>query len=228
MGISNSKAVGLTLRAIIPALSLSAALGMSISPAVAMNYSPSGPYELSAGGSYAGQNNQESTSAGCTTNGPSIGTCPYIPADFSSSNMFAGAGNGTIYDFTFTIASGATDYFNISKATGTEQFIVTSYTCGSSGVSGCGSSPSWGTLYSGPTTIDDPSGLSFAFSAGGSAVNYLVQLQLNNGDDPTNDISLTGATPLPAALPLMASGLGLLGFLSRRRKRKALAEIATA
>jgi hypothetical protein len=32
---------------------------------------------------------------------------------------------------------------------------------------------------------------------------------------------LTGAaTPLPAALPLFASGLGVIGFLAKRRKRK--------
>jgi hypothetical protein len=31
------------------------------------------------------------------------------------------------------------------------------------------------------------------------------------------------ATPLPAALPLFAGGLGMVGFLARRKKRKALA-----
>ncbi len=35
-----------------------------------------------------------------------------------------------------------------------------------------------------------------------------------------------GATPLPAALPLFASGLGGLGFLGWRRKRKAAARAA--
>jgi hypothetical protein len=33
--------------------------------------------------------------------------------------------------------------------------------------------------------------------------------------------SFDSATPLPAALPLFASGLGIMGFVARRRKRKA-------
>ena len=36
------------------------------------------------------------------------------------------------------------------------------------------------------------------------------------------------ATPLPAALPLFASGLGVMGFLAKRRKRKNAADIAAA
>jgi hypothetical protein len=37
-----------------------------------------------------------------------------------------------------------------------------------------------------------------------------------------------GATPIPAALPLFASGLGALGFIGWRRKRKAQAARAAA
>ena len=37
-------------------------------------------------------------------------------------------------------------------------------------------------------------------------------------DDPTTDV--IGTTPLPAALPLFATGLGALGLLGWRRKRK--------
>ena len=36
------------------------------------------------------------------------------------------------------------------------------------------------------------------------------------------------ATPLPAALPLFAGGLAMVGFLSRRRKRNAQSELAMA
>ena len=35
-------------------------------------------------------------------------------------------------------------------------------------------------------------------------------------------------TPVPAALPLFAGGLGLMGFLARRKKRKALNLLAAA
>jgi hypothetical protein len=40
---------------------------------------------------------------------------------------------------------------------------------------------------------------------------------------PTNGNSEVGITPLPAALPLFATGLGALGLLGWRRKRKAQA-----
>jgi hypothetical protein len=46
----------------------------------------------------------------------------------------------------------------------------------------------------------------------GNAVNWSL-----------TDTSTLGATPLPAALPLFATGLGALGLLARRRKRKAVA-----
>ena len=37
---------------------------------------------------------------------------------------------------------------------------------------------------------------------------------------------LLSATPLPAALPLFAGGLGLIGFVAKRRKRNAAAPAA--
>lgn len=49
-------------------------------------------------------------------------------------------------------------------------------------------------------------------------------------DDPAwiafDNLSVTSATPLPAALPLFASGLGALGLLGWRRKRKKAQAIA--
>jgi hypothetical protein len=57
----------------------------------------------------------------------------------------------------------------------------------------------------------------------------------NGFGDATTDISGTWttslgavATPLPAALPLFAGGLGVMGLLGWRRKRKASAAIAVA
>jgi hypothetical protein len=45
------------------------------------------------------------------------------------------------------------------------------------------------------------------------------------GDTITVDLSVDGPiTPLPAALPLFATGIGALGLLGWRRKRKARAD----
>ena len=47
--------------------------------------------------------------------------------------------------------------------------------------------------------------------------------------DVISEIDLPGTpTPLPAALPLFISGLGALGLLGWRRKRKAAASLAAA
>jgi hypothetical protein len=49
---------------------------------------------------------------------------------------------------------------------------------------------------------------------------------IDNGLD--NFSVVTAETPLPAALPLFATGLGALGLLGWRRKRKSAAAIAAA
>jgi hypothetical protein len=59
----------------------------------------------------------------------------------------------------------------------------------------------------------------------------LTWLGQNGSEGPyTADFSFSGAsaTPLPAALPLFASGLGVFGLLARRKKRKAAAALAAA
>jgi len=227
-------------RATIPALSLGAALGMFVSPAMAMSYSPpsSSGYQLTLAGTYASETGQTS-GGGCVGTPGSGGTCPYIPADFAHSDV-ENSGNGTTYIFYFTVGSGSTDYLNVSApSTGTlEGFHVTTYTYVGS--------PAPSTLVFGPVLINDSTGISLTFTAGAGSENYYVEINLYCGDtsacntggddvDPTNNISDTGtadyavvsATPLPAALPMMAGGLGFLGFLSRRRKRKA-ATVAAA
>ena len=63
-----------------------------------------------------------------------------------------------------------------------------------------------------------------------SASGDLMFLAAANGGDLDTGLDLVtvsaaapSATPLPAALPLFASGLGVMGWLARRRKRKAQA-----
>ena len=58
-----------------------------------------------------------------------------------------------------------------------------------------------------------------AFNNYGDQLGWFVQYGYNPATI-TATISAS-ATPLPAALPLFASGLGALGLLTRRRKRKA-------
>jgi hypothetical protein len=48
------------------------------------------------------------------------------------------------------------------------------------------------------------------------ASSSILSERFDADDGPTQQVS---ATPLPAALPLFAGGLGVLGYLGRRRKR---------
>jgi hypothetical protein len=47
-----------------------------------------------------------------------------------------------------------------------------------------------------------------------------------NAADQSFTLDIVAQTPLPTALPLFASGLGLMGFLAKRRKRKNVSAIA--
>jgi len=64
------------------------------------------------------------------------------------------------------------------------------------------------------------------------SIDIMNPLVLNSGPDGLGsdlggDLSLrTSVTPLPAALPLFATGLGAIGLLARRRMRKAAAAVA--
>jgi hypothetical protein len=110
-------------------------------------------------------------------------------------------------------------------------------------------------IYGGNTAVPiDPNGLIFAISNnpqwgqdalfavwdnGGGSFEYLlsatladvfnVYYVLGTGTGTVLDSgNAVGATPLPGALPLFASGLGALGLLGWRRKRKNAAPLAAA
>lgn len=61
----------------------------------------------------------------------------------------------------------------------------------------------------------------FYFSPGIPASDY--GMLLVNADELTSQVNGSSATPLPGALPLFTTGLGALGFLGWRRKKKATA-----
>ena len=108
-------------------------------------------------------------------------------------------------------------------------------------------------IFGGNTTIPiDSDGLIFAISSnplrgqdalfaawdnGGGAFTFLISGALTGAFDVyykisqgSGEFAITGSensqTPLPAALPLFASGLGALGLLGWRKKRKAAARLA--
>ena len=202
---------------IIPALGL--ALAMFANPAMAMYYSP-GTYTLTPDGTYQAQDNNPN----CDT-----GNCLFEPADFAHGADYSGG--PTTYDYLFTVSANTTDYFNVSGPflpTDTkEELTAESWTCTSIGSGSCAGQ----TLFSGITdllNVPEPNGYSIAFVGGTGGMSYMVQLQLVTDDDPSNDISVTGValgtvvstTPLPATLPLFATGFGVLGLFNWRRKRK--------
>lgn len=59
--------------------------------------------------------------------------------------------------------------------------------------------------------------------------SYLVTFTVSQGESQLASVQETiNATPIPAALPLFATGLGVMGFFARRKKRKQTAAIAAA
>jgi hypothetical protein len=96
----------------------------------------------------------------------------------------------------------------------------------------------YGAYYTtGPSTLDG-AGANFK-TAAGTSVSFFFQENLDsyriNLTSPFEDglvsaafTPAVSATPLPAALPLFAGGLGLVGFISRRRKSRVMAVLTAA
>jgi hypothetical protein len=78
---------------------------------------------------------------------------------------------------------------------------------------------------SGTITIDltAKNGTTWADAAAVLIANSNGWEAADNMSGAPQDLGFLAATPLPAALPLFAGGLGVMGLLGRRKKRKALA-----
>ena len=90
-------------------------------------------------------------------------------------------------------------------------------------------------LFYGASEPFDSSGISHTVTGGGlptQSANWECSstecLLTGTGLEGSRPISftITATTPLPAALPLFAGGLGVIDLLTRRRKQKIAAEIA--
>ena len=83
--------------------------------------------------------------------------------------------------------------------------------------------------------IDSPAGTPNIVTAGNDNVNpfsgtsegFVIGSAAYYSNDSPGSWNAS-ATPLPAALPMFATGLGVMGWLAKRRKRKATLAIATA
>ena len=190
-------------------LTTSALLAASVLPASAVSLIDNGGFET---GDFTGWN----VAADATGVEPS-GFAGYTS---HSGNFFAALGNvggdGTIAQ-TITDTTGqdyVLTYFLASKADNPSDFYV-----------------QWdGVTLAGSAVSNPDSGqdyMEYSFLVAGTGSDTLTFFER---DDPSymalDDVALTtpvAATPLPAGLPLLATGLGGLGLLGWRRKRRAQA-----
>lgn len=84
----------------------------------------------------------------------------------------------------------------------------------------------WNTVYGSSDTFLDAFITSISFGIGSGAplqTGYVDNLRVSNGQTtfaPEFEAIAVAAVPIPAALPLYATGLGLMGFLGWRKRRK--------
>jgi hypothetical protein len=82
--------------------------------------------------------------------------------------------------------------------------------------------------HSGSFNFQDPMTLTYFDPNGNIVPNLVFYDQSLNGEIGLSGQDFSATTPVPAALPLFATGLGMMGFLGWRRKRKAAAIQAAA
>jgi hypothetical protein len=146
-------------------------------------------------------------------------TSVYTP---HSGNYFASLGTDTIGSTGFLDQSPITDVAG--------QLYTLTYFLASKGDLNTTFSAEWDGVTLPGSQLTDPNSafayVKFSFTVTGTGSDDLTFLEtdLFPGSMALDDISLT-ATPLPAALPLFATGLGALGLLGWRRKRKGQAQL---
>jgi hypothetical protein len=124
-------------------------------------------------------------------------------ADINTTFNYATVGN---YNPSFSATVFYNEWYTYYTLLGYNTVIVGYHSCGVFGSSSC---PDYATFpYYGYVTATN------SFQTTLTGYTELAVLDLTVGNEaPT-------ATPLPAALPLFAGGLGLIGLLARRRKQK--------
>ena len=100
----------------------------------------------------------------------------------------------------------------------TLSFLFESTTLGWIGFDGGTDSDS---VHGGHLALADAGDLSPTFDPAGPSVDVEVNSGPSVSTLPTTDLIGTAVTPLPAALPLFATGLGVMGLFGWRRKKKA-------
>jgi hypothetical protein len=153
-----------------------------------------------------------------------------LKAGESFAKTGAGGGQAVLWNLAGTPT--LTDYTDVSS---NQPIVLASTTAGSIGgpiqfqyavnCPTCGNGTSPPQLLS-PITFDISStGLSTAsFTKNGAGLFFAADILGTNGNTGiVGAPTVTTPTPIPAALPLFAGGLGVLGLLGWRRKRKAAA-----
>jgi hypothetical protein len=172
-----------------------------------------------------------------------------------SSLSFFAAGNAHAIPVSYVINSGTSATLNgsVETITGSFTFDAATFTESLVSITATGPSPFAGTYTDNALDISQLQGdgannivcgsvggetlcLNFLNPlSGGAASLHFVGFGTTPNSSPTAyDSTPTGsaspgtpgAAPVPAALPLFATGLGLMGFLAKRRKRKPAAQTA--